>query len=221
MSVRHRSPRGRIRRGVNGVLLAVLAVTVGLGAFAVASGRYQVRPVLSGSMRPGLPVGGVVITQRVPIESLQVRDVVVFHRPDRPDELVVHRIISLTPDPNGPVVRTQGDANDAPDSWKVTLQGDTAYRAVFSLPLIGYAAVWVHSPTGRETFMIAGLLLLVIAVIGIVAQGYRSRRTAATRRLHEVMARGSDQARSGAMLSVPITRSSASASASREPGAAE
>lgn len=221
MSVRHRSRRGRVRRGVNGVLLAVLVAAVGLGAFAVLSGRYQVRPVLSGSMRPGLPVGGVVITQRVPIDSLQVRDVVVFHRPDQPDELVVHRIISLTPGPSGPVIRTQGDANDAVDPWRATLHGDTAYRAVFSLPLIGYAAVWAHSPTGRATFMLAGLLLVVIAATGIVAQGYRSRRTAATRRLREVMAVGSGQPRSEAMLSVPITRSSASASASREPGAAE
>lgn len=221
MTSRHRTRRGRVRGWVNGALLAVLVAVIAVGAFGVLSGRYHVRPVLSGSMQPGLPVGGIVITERVPVQSLQVRDVVVFHRPDEPDELVVHRIIKLTTGPGGSVIRTQGDANDTPDPWRATLHGDTAYRAVFSLPLIGYAAVWVHSPTGRQTYVIVGLLLLVIALTGIVSRYYRSRRTAATRRLRTVLAGTSGQPRSAAMLSVPMTRSSASASASREPGAAE
>jgi signal peptidase I len=157
-------------------LLAVLIALVGAAVFAVVSGRYQVRPVLSGSMRPGLPVGGVVITERVPISSLHVRDVVVLHRPDQPGELVVHRIISLKPGPSGPVVRTQGDANSEPDPWTVTLRGDTAYRAVYSLPLVGYAAVWAHSATGRRFLLLIGLVMVLGAALG----GVLVRRKRAT-----------------------------------------
>ena len=161
--------RRHVRAGKRSVLAAVVAcIVVGLiGAIAAAvmSGQYQVRPVLSGSMRPGLPIGGVVVTKRVPTSSLQIRDVIVFHRPDQPDELIVHRIVSITPGLAGPVVQTQGDANDAPDPWRATMNGPTAYRAVFSLPLLGYPAVWMHSPTGRRVLLAVGLLLVAGAAL--------------------------------------------------------
>jgi signal peptidase I len=124
--------------------------------------------VLSGSMRPGLPVGGVVITKRVPITSLKVRDVVVLHRPDKPQELYVHRIVRLSRVGGAISVRTQGDANNAPDPWRVTLRGATAYRVVYAVPLAGYAAVWVHSPQGRRTFLLLGLLMMLGAAAGVL-----------------------------------------------------
>jgi signal peptidase I len=176
MAARHASSKPAYRRWIRNALLLGLLAVVGLCAFAVLSGAYQVRPILSGSMRPGLPVGGVVITKRVPVSSLHVRDVVVLHRPDKPDELVVHRIISMTPGPNGVVVQTQGDANDVKDPWTVTLKGTTAYRAVYTLPLVGYAAVWVHNPTGRRVlFALGGLLLVGVAASGIIRARHRSR----------------------------------------------
>ena len=150
----------RSRRIFWAVTTAMVLGVAAFGAAAVLSGNYQVRPVLSGSMRPGLPVGGVVVTERVPVSSLHVRDVVVFHRPDVPADLVVHRIVSLRKTSQGVVIRTQGDANNAKDPWTVTLRGSTAYRAVWSLPLVGYVAVWAHNPDGRRTLLVIGLLLV-------------------------------------------------------------
>jgi signal peptidase I len=170
------SPRpGRARRRLGNALLAAVLGLAALAAAAVISGHYQVRPVLSGSMVPLLPVGGVVVTERVPIASLRVGDVVVFHRPDRPAELVVHRIVALTPGVAGPVVRTKGDANEVPDPWQISLRGTTAYRASFSMPVLGYVAVWVHGPAGRQTFLVLGLLLLVGAGIGSLVRYLRSQ----------------------------------------------
>lgn len=166
MREQHRSRLRRARRWLDNILLVLLIGLFGLGAAAVISGNYQVRPVLSGSMTPGLPIGGVVVTARVPVSALQVRDVIVFHRPDKPDELIVHRIIALTQDSTGTIMQTQGDANYVPDPWRVRLRGSTAYRAVFSVPLVGYAAVWAHGTTGRETLMIVGAFLIVGAAAG-------------------------------------------------------
>lgn len=171
---RHRPQSRSGRRWVDAVLVSVLVTLVVAGAAAVISGRYQLRPVLSGSMRPGLPVGGIVITERIPVSSLQVRDVVVFHSPESAQELIVHRIISLTRGPSGPVVKTQGDANTAPDPWTVTLQGKVAYRAIYTLPLLGYVAVWAHGPSGRVALVLVGLLLL----LGAIATGMVSQRRA-------------------------------------------
>ena len=161
-----------------GIALTVLLVwLLGWSVVAIATGRYQIRPVLSGSMEPGLPTGGIVVTERIPISALQVRDVVVIHPPNRPDDMVVHRIISLTKSANGVVVQTQGDANTVADPWQATLQGTTAYRAVVALPLIGYAAVWAHGSTGRLALTVVGVLLILGAFAGGL---YRRLRPAAS-----------------------------------------
>jgi len=77
--------RGRaLKRFVTATVLAALVAAAPTGIVGVASGAWQVRPILSGSMRPGFPVGGVVVTQRVPLDSLHVGDVVVFHIPHDP-----------------------------------------------------------------------------------------------------------------------------------------
>ena len=178
MAATDQRQRGPIRHWVNIALTLAGVGLLGLGVAAIVSGRFQVRPVLSGSMEPGFPVGGIVVTERVPISELQIRDVVVLHRPDRPDELIVHRIVALTPSANGPVVQTQGDANTIPDPWKVTLRGATAYRAVYTLPLIGYAAVWIHGQVGHTALLIIGLLLVGFAVTGSLR--HRSRHAGGT-----------------------------------------
>jgi signal peptidase I len=169
------------------VLVAMLLIPVGIGAWAVISGNYQVRPVLSGSMRPGFPVGGVVITKRVPTSALQVRDVIVFHRPGEPQELVVHRIVSLRHVDGGISIRTRGDANDAADPWHVTLRGATAYRAVYTVPLVGYAAVWAHNPSGRRTLLILGGLLVLSAAAHTVLQQRRRSADASDESEEEII----------------------------------
>jgi signal peptidase I len=122
-------------------------------------------------------VGGVVVTKRVPVSSLHVRDVIVFHRPGIPDELVVHRIVSLRQVAGGGVViRTQGDNNPVKDPWEVTLSGTTAYQAVFSVPLLGYVSVWWHQPQTR----LVALLLAIACALGAGLSLLWSRRSSGT-----------------------------------------
>lgn len=163
------------RRWLGSVLLAVVIGLVGVGAAAVASGRYQVRPVLSGSMRPGLPVGGVVITRRVPLSRIEVRDVIVFTNPIDPSKLVVHRVISLTRSGSTVTARTQGDANNTPDPWTLDLHGSSAYQAVYTLPLLGYPAVWLQNAGRRQILLIIAGVALVAAATGMWRKERSSR----------------------------------------------
>jgi hypothetical protein len=55
----------------------------------------MVSPIPSGGMRPGPAVGGVVISRRVPVDSLAVRDVIVSADLYKPSEQVVHRIVHI------------------------------------------------------------------------------------------------------------------------------
>jgi hypothetical protein len=74
-------------------------------------------------MRPGFAVGGVVISERVPVSQLMVRDVIAFRRPDKPSEQMVHRIIKRAKGGSGQfLINTQGDANTV----RVALDADNS-----------------------------------------------------------------------------------------------
>jgi signal peptidase I len=151
------------------LVLALLVAGFIVAAVGVGSSQWQVRPVLSGSMRPGFPIGGVVVTERVPLSSLRVGEVAVFHPPTSSSVTYMHRIISLRPSSGGVVVRTKGDANLYPDPWTLKLHGKWAYQARFALPLLGYPAVWVHSPAGKRILvLIAGTLLALWSGLAIL-----------------------------------------------------
>ena len=141
---------------------AVLAV-VAIAGLALSTGRWQATPVLSGSMRPGFSVGGLVISQRVPVTDLAVRDVILFQRPDEPSQQMVHRIIAIKHDRAGHLmIRTQGDANSAPDPWTVQIRGSSVYVARWSVPLVGYVAVAFQNHRG-VVLLIAGIIALALA----------------------------------------------------------
>jgi len=172
-----RTPKARpVGTVVAAVLLVAVLAAVGVASLALVRGTWMVTPILSGSMRPGLAVGGVAISERVPVHSLAVREVIVFQRPDKPSEQVVHRIVQLAVGSSGQVViNTQGDANTVRDPWTLTIRGDTAYRVRWSVPLIGYVAIAFQNHRGFA-LLGAGIVLIVIAVTMVTGSRRRSDR---------------------------------------------
>ena len=168
----------RGRHWLDNALTTLIVTSFLVCVAAVASGNFQIRPVLSGSMRPDLPVGGVVITHRVPTSDVHVGDVIVFREPDGGQGLVVHRVYSEALGPHGAVLHTKGDANGAPDPWTITLRGEHAYRAVFAVPFVGYAAVWAHNPAGSHALIAVGVLLLALSSIGVLMPWRRGAQSA-------------------------------------------
>lgn len=161
--------KGQPVRGVFSGLLLVLAVcALTMCGYQTASGHWHATPVLSGSMRPGLQPGDVVVTQRVPISDLHVRDVIVFHPPNEPQRQTVHRIVKLRVRNGTTSVTTRGDANTINDPTVTALGGTTAYRVVRVVPLVGYPAVWLSG--GRHGLLVIGLglVLLVCAVVTLL-----------------------------------------------------
>jgi len=151
-----------LRLGIWSILIAALFGGGALVTFAIATGGWTMAPILSGSMRPGFPVGGVVVAEREPMASLAVGDVILFQNPNQPSVEMVHRITQLQIGQSGqPVVKTKGDANSAADPWAVTLKGRTVYVAEFTLPLLGYLAVGTNHGVD---LMIGGVILLLVMV---------------------------------------------------------
>ncbi len=160
------------------LLLAVLGAA-GVCAFKLVQGTWQVTPVLSGSMRPGFSVGGAVISQRVPVDSLHVRDVIIFSDPFKPSEQIVHRIVKITKGPGGKLLfNTQGDANAVRDPWTLAIKGDYVYKVRWSVPLLGYVANNYQNHKG-DYLLGAGIVLILIALVTILeARTGRRRRHA-------------------------------------------
>ncbi|MGD0743286.1 MAG: signal peptidase I [Acidimicrobiales bacterium] len=171
----------RLRMVVAYVLLLAVLGAAGVAAFALVQGTWEVSPILSGSMRPGLAVGGVVISQRVPVDSLHVRDVIVFADPYKPSEQVVHRIVRITKGPGGKLqFKTQGDANTVRDPWTMSVPGGYVYRARWTVPLLGYVANAYQNH--RRYFLIgAGIVLILIAVSMVLGTRPGRRRRQARR----------------------------------------
>lgn len=173
-----------LRRAVRTVVLLAVLALCAIGVVAVGTGNWQIRPILSGSMRPHFPIGGVLVTERVPTSSLRVGDVAVFHPPDDPAITYMHRIVWLEHKGGSLLIRTKGDANPTVDPWTLRVKSPVSYEARYVLPYVGYAAVWVHSPGGRRDLVIlaAGSFAVCIAALVFAGRGRLRRRRAEGKR---------------------------------------
>jgi len=171
----------RLRTFVAYVLLLAVLGAAGICAFALVEGTWMVTPVLSGSMRPGLAVGGAVISQRVPVDNLHVRDVIIFSDPNKPSEQVVHRIVRITKNSSGQLqFNTQGDANTVRDPWTITIRGNDIYKVRWTVPLLGYVANSYQNHRG-DYLLGVGIVLILIAVTTILETRPGRRRRHARR----------------------------------------
>ncbi|WP_454778533.1 signal peptidase I [Georgenia muralis] len=179
-------------RRLSTLALVAAVLVVAVSATAVVTGRWQAHPVLSGSMEPDLPVGSIAVVQRVPTADLAVGDVITFRDPGDADELITHRIVSITVLDGERVYETKGDANDDPDPWQVTLRGEDSYRLAAAVPYLGYTVVAVRQPEARSALLVAGAGVVLYALVSLFLpdQWWRGRVRAA----HPVPVRESEDA---------------------------
>jgi signal peptidase len=135
----------------------LLAVTVGPRVLP-----YQALVVRSGSMSPTIPTGSIVFYHKVAANKVKVGDIIVFQKPGQTDEKVTHRVFKISNGANGRYFTTKGDANGAPDDWRVPAVGE-GWVASFHIPTIGYILAGLESTLGR-------LLLLAVpaALLGLI-----------------------------------------------------
>jgi len=159
------APAGRRR-----VLLtaATVLATAGLAAYCLllvvpSLLGFQRYVLTGGSMEPTLHRGSLVFDKVAPVEDLAVGDVITYVPPGESRPLS-HRITSIThDDKNGLVFTSKGDANDAGDPWKFTLDDEVQAKVVFTVPWAGYPLWLLGSPLSR--LLLIGGPAMAIAVI--------------------------------------------------------
>ncbi len=122
---------------------------------------YRTFTVMSGSMEPALPVGGLIYVRPVNYQDLKVGDVISFVA-NKENTVVTHRIVDIEIDENDASVwrfRTKGDANVAADAQLVHYQ-NVLGTPIIAIPYLGYAAFFLQKPPGIYiALVVAGLLL--------------------------------------------------------------
>lgn len=141
--------------------LAVLAL-LGLGVGPKLWG-YRTLTVLTGSMRPSMPEGSLIVQTPVPLHRVRVGDVVTYRIPVDDRRVVTHRVVEIVVPGDRPVVRTKGDANGAPDPWLARLDGAHTWKVRFAVPKAGYVVQALRRPLGRRvTVLVVPALLAVV-----------------------------------------------------------
>lgn len=125
-----------------GLLSWTIVAVFTLILIGFSTGLFGLHPSLigSGSMTPNLLVGDIVVARAVPIETVQVGDVITFYQEG---VTIVHRVIEVHHDGGQIILITQGDANDSPDPpvFSEYYKG----KVVFTIPKIGWISIAVRN----------------------------------------------------------------------------
>ncbi|MGZ4591060.1 MAG: signal peptidase I [Actinomycetes bacterium] len=116
------------------VVVAACAVAVGALTIVLAVRADQVRcmRVLTGSMRPTVPAGSLVVGTPQPASGVRVGEVVMFVPPPPyrapGGSPIVHRVYRVSSKHGHRYLTTKGDGNPVADPWLLDADRTTLYR---------------------------------------------------------------------------------------------
>jgi signal peptidase I len=162
------------------IIAAVVACVVAALMFVPGLLGYDRYVITGGSMSGTFERGSLVFERQVPVEDLNVGDVITYLPPAESgiSELVTHRVISITPNPDvsgGLVFKTKGDANASADPWTFTLADTVQPRVLGWIPLVGWIFIALSAPGIR--MLAIGIPAAVIALLFLLdfVRGLRRR----------------------------------------------
>lgn len=161
---------------IKALVIFVMALIVGLSFLISSPLRLPFKSFLvtSGSMRPRIPEGSVVIVKRGN-NNLHVGDAITFIKPDNPQQNVTHRITAIESVNHRPQYRTKGDANNTPDAWLVRREAIWG-KAIITIPLLGFLIDFSGTKLGSVmVYVIPTILIIFSEIRDIVTELRRSR----------------------------------------------
>lgn len=120
------------------LILFISFSLIGKFGFFPSNQVFQMRTVISGSMEPNMPIGSLIVTKKVPIDRLEVGNIVSF---ESNGEIVTHRIAKME---EGKIF-TKGDANP---SWDEGYVEEVIGKVLFHVPKIGIFFQMIQTPRG-------------------------------------------------------------------------
>lgn len=130
--------------------------------FLVPVTGWKALTVATGSMKPAIPPGSLVLVHHVAPTDLNVGDVATYINPANQSQTITHRIQSVV---GGVTPRTfifKGDANPRPDSTPV-VAGRVVGKVTWHVAGVGYAVEQLRKPLGLAIIIIIPGLLVIAA----------------------------------------------------------
>jgi len=167
--IRNALPSVRTVRRALGILgLVLLVIVVGVAVlFAVPQvvGAEQSYVVLSGSMSPAIGPGDIILVDAVPIEAVEVGDVVTFNRGEGAP--TTHRVIDIAQTDGERALVTKGDANEEADpglvhSSQLVGRVMTLGGTLLVIPKFGFVVDFANSNTGAVLVVFIPLTLFIL-----------------------------------------------------------
>ena len=151
----------------------VISVSVALVGPAVMSSYFgiSIHTVTTGSMRPTINPGDMIIAKVVTASTLQPNDVVMLVNPEN-WTLQSHRIQSLSTTTTALTITTKGDSNPVADKPVDIGLNSPVRNVVKTIPNLGYVVSALSSTRGK----LIGLFVLVIFNVIIVSNILVKRR---------------------------------------------
>jgi signal peptidase len=164
-----RLAKGAFRWGKRAAVAAIVSAALCYLALIVL--RYEPMVMVTGSMQKTIPVGSLVVDQKVDPQQLEVGDVISFEKPLGTKGIDTHRIVAIKNDEGKRLYQTKGDSNPIADPWVISFDpGTAAHRVAFSVPYAGNALIFARSPLGRLALIAYVCLILLLSVFkGIAA----------------------------------------------------
>ncbi|PVX25562.1 MAG: signal peptidase I [Candidatus Bathyarchaeum sp.] len=163
------------------VIISVLVFWYGLG-FVLRTGN-PILAVASESMEPVLYKGDLIVIEGIEdIDDIQVGfkdaeqpgDIIIFHKPTDPDELIVHRAIEKIDKADGTYVfKTQGDnerTNRHPDPWEIGEDDIVGRYLDIKVPWLGNIALFFSTFEVKVAFIALWIVVIVIVELAPVAR---------------------------------------------------
>jgi len=152
------------KTAISMLLVILLFLIFWYGSIAYFNTESPYLVVSSGSMRPTLEVGDLIIVKRVPLLQLNAApmngDIIVYKKPN--GDLVVHRLVNKTKIDGGYILITKGDANTVSDHPFP----DQRYigKVVARMPFIGHISLFTNTTEGFYFFLFITICLIIIFI---------------------------------------------------------
>ena len=140
----------------------ILVILVALAAILFLPKLLGMTPlaVLSGSMEPTYHVGSLIYVKDADPQEVQIGDPITFKISD--DTMVTHRVVAI--DAEAQTFQTKGDANDNVDGGAVAYE-NLVGKPVFTVPYMGYLAVYANTTTGMIVMVTVILVILILTFL--------------------------------------------------------
>jgi signal peptidase len=136
---------------------------------------WKALTVPTGSMRPSIPPGSLVLMKDVPNSSLKVGDVITYTNPQDMKTTITHRITKAYKiDGRVPAFITQGDANPTAD--RPVVGGLVKGKVVWHAPYLGKALEWSRTWAGVAVMVYLPALLIMLDELRRLSRHYKLLR---------------------------------------------